>query len=49
MYAPAGQTSYSPAELTPGKYLYACFLSQGGKKKGEMHAELGMYGTFTVQ
>jgi len=22
--------------------------AKGGKKKGEMHAKLGMYGTFTV-
>lgn len=49
MYAPNGQVAYSPADLTPGKYLYACFLPQGGKKNGEMHAKLGMYGTFTVQ
>jgi hypothetical protein len=49
MFAPAGQSGYSPADLTPGKYVYACFLSQGGKKTGEMHAKLGMYGTFTVQ
>jgi hypothetical protein len=49
MFAPPGQSGYSPSELTPGKYLYACFLPQGGKKKGKSHASLGMYGTFTVQ
>jgi len=49
MFAPAGQTGYAPAELTPGTYAYACFLPQGGKKNGAPHFTLGMYGSFTVQ
>lgn len=49
VFAPAGQTSYALTDLTPGKYVYACFLPQGGKQNGKMHAALGMYGAFTVQ
>lgn len=49
MFAPPGQSGYSPLNLTPGKYVYACFLPQNGNEKnGEMHAKLGMYGSFTV-
>ena len=48
MFAAPGTSGYSPIELTPGKYLYACFVAQAGKKHGEMHAKLGMYGTFAV-
>jgi hypothetical protein len=48
-YATAGQTGYSPAALTPGTYMYACFLPVGGKKNGAPHFTEGMYGTFTVQ
>ena len=49
MYAPAGQVAYGPANLTPGKYVYACFVQQGGKKNGKPHFMLGMKGEFTVQ
>lgn len=48
MFAPAGQVGYSPASLTPGTYMYACFLPVGGKKNGAPHFTEGMYGTFTV-
>ena len=35
--------------VTPGKCVYAWFLPQNGNEKnGEMHAKLGMYGSFTV-
>lgn len=47
-FAPAGQAAYSIGELTPGKYVYACFLNQGGKDKGKPHFLLGMEGTLTV-
>ena len=47
-FAPAGQVGYSPASLTPGTYMYACFLPVGGKKNGAPHFTEGMYGTFTV-
>jgi hypothetical protein len=36
-------------DLKPGKYVYACFIPVGGKKRGQPHAMEGMYGTFTVQ
>lgn len=49
MIAPAGETAYSPADLTPGTYAYACFLPVGGKRNGAPHFTKGMYGTFTVQ
>lgn len=49
MFAPAGQSGYSPADLTPGTYAYACFLPVGGKKNGAPHFTKGMYGSFTVQ
>jgi hypothetical protein len=48
MFAPAGQTGYGFVTLEPGKYAYACFLSQGGKKNGKPHFMLGMQGSFTV-
>lgn len=48
LYAPAGQTGYSPAALIPGTYVYVCFLPVGGKKNGAPHFTEGMYGTFTV-
>lgn len=47
-HAPAGQTTYSIGQVTPGKYIYACFLPQGGKDKGKPHFLLGMEGTLTV-
>ena len=47
-FAPSGQTAYSIGELTPGKYVYACFIPQGGKKNGKPHFVLGMEGTLTV-
>ena len=49
MFAPAGGTFYGPTNLTPGKYIYACFVSQGNKKNGKPHFMLGMKGEFAVQ
>ena len=49
MFAPAGGTFYGPTNLTPGKYIYACFISQGNKKNGKPHFMLGMKGEFAVQ
>ena len=49
MFAPPGQSGYTPLTLEPGKYIYACFLPQGGKKDGKPHFTLGMNGSFTVQ
>ena len=48
MFAPPGQVGYTPAVLEPGKYLYACFIPQAGKKKGDPHWKLGMQGSLTV-
>lgn len=47
-FAPPGETGYTVTTLQPGDYVYACFIPQGGKKKGAPHFTLGMYGTFTV-
>lgn len=49
MFAPPGQSGYGFANLTPGKYVYACFLPTGGKQNGKPHFTQGMYGTLTVQ
>jgi hypothetical protein len=43
-----GQSAYTPINLTPGTYGYACFFPEGGKKNGTPHFKLGMEGTFTV-
>ena len=43
-----GQTSYAITNLTPGQYIATCFLTQGGKKKGKGHYQLGMITEFTV-
>jgi hypothetical protein len=48
MEAAPGASGYSPINLTPGTYAYACFFPQGGKKNGTPHYKLGMEGTFTV-
>lgn len=48
MFAPIGESGYTTLDLTPGTYVYACFISVGGKKSGMPHAMKGMYGTFTV-
>ena len=48
MFAPAGQSGFSPASLETGTYVYACFVPVGGNKKGAPHFTEGMYGTFTV-
>ena len=44
-FAKPGKESSFQAELTPGRYGYACFVTT---KDGEPHAVLGMYGEFTV-
>jgi hypothetical protein len=49
MFAAPGQRGYGIATLTPGQYVYACFLPVGGKKNGKPHFTQGMYGTLTVQ
>jgi hypothetical protein len=49
MYAPSGQSGFTPIDLEPGTYAYACFLPVGGKKNGAPHFTQGMYGTFTVE
>lgn len=49
MFAPPGQVGYGIADLTPGEYVYACFIPVGGKNKGKPHFTQGMYGTLTVQ
>jgi hypothetical protein len=48
MFAPPGQVGYGLGTLTPGEYVYACFIPVGGKKKGAPHFTQGMYGTLTV-
>jgi hypothetical protein len=48
MEAEPGDSGYSPINLTPGKYIYACFFPEGGKKNGKPHYKLGMEGSFTV-
>ena len=48
MEAKPGESGYSPINLTPGTYAYACFFPQGGKNNGTPHFKLGMEGSFTV-
>ena len=48
MEAKPGAVGYAPINLTPGKYAYACFFPEGGKKNGKPHFMLGMEGTVTV-
>ena len=48
MEAKPGESGYSPINLTPGTYAYACFFPEGGKKNGKPHFLLGMSGSFTV-
>jgi hypothetical protein len=48
MFAPPGQSGYGLATLTPGEYVYACFVGEAGKKNAKPHAALGMHGGFTV-
>jgi len=48
MEAEPGASGYGPINLTPGKYIYACFFPEGGKKNGKPHFLLGMSGSFTV-
>ena len=48
MEARPGQVAYTPIDLQPGTYAYACFFPVGGKNSGAPHFTKGMYGTFTV-
>ena len=48
LFAQAGEVAYSPANLEPGTYVYACFLPVGGKRNGAPHFTQGMYGSFDV-
>lgn len=48
-FAPPGQSGYAFANVTPGRYLYACFIPVGGRKNGKPHFTKGMWGTLTVQ
>jgi plastocyanin len=43
-FAKPGETSSFQADLMPGRYGYACFVTS----KGKPHALMGMYGGFTV-
>jgi uncharacterized cupredoxin-like copper-binding protein len=44
-FAKPGKESSFQADLVPGRYGYACFVTT---KDGEPHAALGMFGEFTV-
>ena len=46
--AEPGASGYFPMNLTSGRYIYACFFPEGGKKNGKPHFLLGMEGEFTV-
>ena len=48
-FAEAGETGYGLVDLEPGTYLYACFVNEGGKRKGTPHWEHGMYGSVEVE
>lgn len=47
-FAPPGAVGYGVGSLTPGEYVYACFIPVGGKAKGKPHFMEGMFGTLTV-
>ena len=44
-----GETKSSVINLTPGTYIFACFLPVGGAPTGAPHFTKGMYGEFTVK
>lgn len=46
--ASPGSQSASVTVLEPGRYVYACFVPTGGKKKGAPHFTKGMFGEFEV-
>ena len=43
-----GTTSGLVSTLTPGRYVYVCFIPSGVKHDGPSHFAKGMYGEFTV-
>ena len=47
--AEPGRLPYGLASLELRTYFYTCFVNEGGKKKGTLHWDHGMYGTFEVQ
>ena len=44
-----GETKSCVINLTPGTYIFACFLPVGGAGTGAPHFTKGMYGEFTVK
>lgn len=46
--AKVGETKFATTELSPGQYVVACFVNQGGSDSGKPHTELGMVDTLTV-
>lgn len=44
-----GETKSFVANLTPGSYIFVCFLPVGGAATGAPHFTKGMYGEFTVK
>lgn len=44
-----GETKSAVVNLTPGTYIFACFLPVGGVATGAPHFTKGMYGEFTVK
>lgn len=44
-----GETKSGIVNLTPGAYIFACFLPIGGAATGAPHFTKGMYGEFTVK
>lgn len=43
-----GTTGGLASALTPGRYVYVCFIPSGAKHDGPSHFSKGMYGEFTV-
>jgi uncharacterized cupredoxin-like copper-binding protein len=46
---PGGEATWVLEDLEPGRYGYACFLSDANDPEGTPHAFKGMVGEFTVQ
>lgn len=44
-----GETKSSILNLTPGTYIFSCFIPVGGAPTGAPHFTKGMYGEFTVK
>jgi len=43
-----GKSASFTANLAPGTYEYACFVTTNLAGKNQVHYDLGMHGTFTV-